>query len=369
MSVINKMLRDLDHRRAPVGAAALSSMAEPAVGIRVVASGAGANRRGVWRAGWALAGLALVAAALIWWWSLAAPALPGQADMAAVAARGAAVASVAVPTAPGLPAASAPLAATPSGVAAAASAVGPPALDPLTMPRASFRMETILRTMPRERPVEDPAGSAAPTSASPASAVPGLGAVSVAKLKDPPKAASESSMSITPTQRQAAAAQLIEQAQRLWSAGSREAAITLLRDASSLAERDHGGAAQGAGGPLLTALVRELVRMELADGHVSQALERLTRLEHALAGEADLWALRGNAAQRLGRHHESANAYLAALKLRPDQARWMLGAAVSLAADGQIKAASTWAQSARERGALTPEVAAYLRQLGVNLAE
>ena len=160
----------------------------------------------------------------------------------------------------------------------------------------------------------------------------------------------------------------MEQAQRLWASGSREAAIGLLRDAAGLAERNQGDGARP-GSPSLIPLVRELVRMELAEGHVNPALERLVRLEGALAGEADLWALRGNAAQRLGRYRESAEAYLAALKLRPDQPRWMLGAAVSLAADGQTQAAETWAQRARERGALTPELAAYLRQLGVSLTD
>ena len=109
--------------------------------------------------------------------------------------------------------------------------------------------------------------------------------------------------------------------------------------------------------------------MEMAQGRVAQTLEMLTRLEPALSGVADIWALRGSAAQRLGRHQESAAAYQMALRLRPNEPRWLLGAAVSLAAQGQLAAATELAEKARAGGAVSPEVAAYLRQLGVTLRE
>jgi Flp pilus assembly protein TadD len=109
--------------------------------------------------------------------------------------------------------------------------------------------------------------------------------------------------------------------------------------------------------------------MDLVQGQPGPALAMLRRLEPALSGFADVWAIRGNAAQRLGRHQESATAYLRALKLRPDEPRWMLGAAVSLAAQGQIEKATELAEKARIGGVLSTEVAAYLRQLGVDLPE
>jgi Flp pilus assembly protein TadD len=77
--------------------------------------------------------------------------------------------------------------------------------------------------------------------------------------------------------------------------------------------------------------------------------------------------MRGNAAQRLGQHAEAVHSYQRALALRPDETRWMLGAAVSLAAQGQTAAAGEWADKARVMGALRPELAAYLRQLGVTI--
>jgi Flp pilus assembly protein TadD len=153
------------------------------------------------------------------------------------------------------------------------------------------------------------------------------------------------------------------QAQSLWNTGSHEAALDLMREALNVVERSGGNAG------VLASLARELARMEMAQGRVAQALSMLTRLEPALSGVAEVWALRGNAAQRLGRHEESAAAYLTALKLRPNEARWMLGAAVSLAAQGQTASAAEQAEKARAAGALSPELASYLRQLGVPLRE
>ena len=160
-------------------------------------------------------------------------------------------------------------------------------------------------------------------------------------------------------------------AQRLWNAGSRLPAIDLLSEALALLERTPiGSASSGAGAVApLAAVARELARMELAEGRVTQALEMLTRLQPSLGNVADIWAMRGNAAQRLGRHEESVAAYRAALRLRPDEARWMVGAAISLAAQGQIAAATELAEKARSGGALTREIATYLQQLGVTLAE
>jgi len=155
----------------------------------------------------------------------------------------------------------------------------------------------------------------------------------------------------------------------LWRSGSNQAAIDLLTEALTVAERSNAAGGQAGNNSGLTLLVRELASMKLAEGQVSEVLALLIRLEPRLSGVADIWAIRGNAAQRLGRHAESVAAYQMALKLRPDEPRWMLGAAVSLAAQGQTSAAAELAVKARHAGALPPEVANYLRQLGVSLPE
>jgi len=157
------------------------------------------------------------------------------------------------------------------------------------------------------------------------------------------------------------------QARHLWDGGSREAALDVMREAVAVAERGQAAAAEPAARSALQMLVRELARMELAQGQVRQALELLVRLEPQLADQADLWAVRGNAAQRLGRHPEAVSSYASALKLRPGEPRWMLALAVSLAVQGQLAAAAEQAEMARAAGAVNPEVFAYLRQLGVTL--
>jgi tetratricopeptide (TPR) repeat protein len=168
-----------------------------------------------------------------------------------------------------------------------------------------------------------------------------------------------------PSRTQAEAArEVIGQAQSLWEQGSQDAATQLLRDAVAVLERS---ALAGESTAMLAQATRELTRMELARGHAAAAMDLLQRLEPLLANQADVWAVRGNAAQRLGRHAESVQAYLTALKLRPGEARWMLGAAVSLAAEGHTAQAAELAEQARERGALSAEVESYLRQQGVVL--
>lgn len=155
-------------------------------------------------------------------------------------------------------------------------------------------------------------------------------------------------------------------AQGLWNAGSREAAIELMEEVVATAERA-AAATDAAPGTiqLLVLPVRELTRMQLAQSHPQAVWELLTRLEPLLGNQADLWAVRANAAQRLGRHQDSVHSYMAALQSRPNEQRWLLGAAVSLAALGQASSAAEMAEKARVVGVVSKEVLAYLRQMGV----
>jgi tetratricopeptide (TPR) repeat protein len=160
----------------------------------------------------------------------------------------------------------------------------------------------------------------------------------------------------------AATQEALAQAQTLWNAGSKDAAAELLRDAVSIAERSAGP--NGANATLI-ALVRELTRMQLAEGHFGAVWDLLNRLEPHLGNQADLWAIRANAAQRLGRHQDSVHAYMVALQSRPTEQRWLLGSAVSLAALGQIASAAEMADKARAAGPISKDVQAYLRQMNV----
>jgi tetratricopeptide (TPR) repeat protein len=168
---------------------------------------------------------------------------------------------------------------------------------------------------------------------------------------------------------QQAGGDALAQAQGLWSAGSRDAAIDLLQQSIAVAERAAKATPGADTSAVLVPLVREMARMQLAEGRFGAVWEMLTRLEQPLASQPDLWAIRANAAQRLGRHQDSVHAYMVALQSRPDEQRWLLGTAVSLAAMGQISSASEMAEKARSVGPVSKDILNYLRQSGVVLRD
>lgn len=204
---------------------------------------------------------------------------------------------------------------------------------------------------------------AAPLTTATATAAPGAGRAPIPAAAPLPAPASSVPLATTQAQpRQAAAQETLAQAQALWNAGAREGALDLIREAVGVVERT-----QPVDVALLSQLVREQARMELTLGRPGAVLSLLGRLEPVLSGQADLWAVRGNAAQRLGRHQEAVQAYGMALQLRPGEPRWMLGIAVSLAALGQLDAAAQQVEQARALGPVSPEVLTYLKQAGVPL--
>lgn len=342
MSVINKMLRDLDARRARGQLPELERTATPASllgtsSISTTAAAGSSSRR--W---WLLAfGAVAIAALLAWYLDTARPVSVARGGVAQ------AVPQVLVPAPDVLPAPAPQL---------AASAAVQPASAP----------ETALKVGPAPAPRPKP-GVRADTPA--VAQAPGPATRVVARESarvDPPTGAAAIPLpapAAQPTERrQGVALETLAQAQALWNAGTREAGLDLVREAVAAVER-----AQPLDVNLLVLLVREQVRMELALGRPGAALNLLNRLEPVLVGQADLLAVRGNASQRMGRHAEAVQAYLAALQLRPGESRWMLGAAVSMAALGQLEAAAQQVEQARALGPVSPEVLGYLRQAGVPL--
>ena len=158
--------------------------------------------------------------------------------------------------------------------------------------------------------------------------------------------------------RQVAADETVLAARGMWNEGARAGALATLREALAVSETTRNNRAT-------SVLARELARLEVADNHAEDALNLLRRLEPVLGEDADAWALRGNAEQRLAMHAEAAQSYLVALRIRPTEGKWMIGAAISLAAIGKLDEAKAWVDRARERGAITPTISAYLQQLGI----
>lgn len=359
MSVINKMLRDLDNRQARGALPAARAQARTGIARdTLIVNNAETMPRGRGLPGWVILiviSIVLLVGAATWWYlnkNIFASRKVEPVKLAALAIPANPVIAVAPATAP--------------VVAASAPPSVPPSV--LALADISLRMDSNLLVSPAPVQASKPKAAATLPSMAEKAAKDPIPPVTTAKAVKPSVTASLPTATVfSNSVRQSSVQEALAQAQSLWNSGSHQAAIDLLQEALTTLERANATDSSADNRSVLASLARELARMELAEGRVSQTLEMLSRLEPALSAVADIWAIRGNAAQRLGRHRESVAAYQMALKLRPNEPRWMLGAAVSLAVQGQTSAAAELAEKARTGGALSPEVAAYLRQLGVPL--
>lgn len=339
MSVVNQMLRDLDARRAgatrPVleaGVAAVASprrpLGKPVRGVVAVVAVAALGAGVLMTGGWASAEAPLMAAA---------PKPVAPKPVAAPIAQPVVVAKAAAVEAPQpvtAPAVAAPVAAQATEPSIAPAVMLPP--RPIAKPIQVAIAAPTARSLPRPTlPAASATSSAPATPASSAPALPG---------------------SALP-QKQFALVDRVQAARELWSAGNGEAATALLREAIAVPGTDASGRAMAA---------RELARLELMARDPAGALQTLDRHATDLRGDAQAWALRGNAAQRLGRHDDAVLAFEAAVRLQGDDVRSMLGAAVSLAATGDLAQSRVWADRARRSGPLPAEVLAYLTRAGVS---
>ena len=337
MSVINKMLRDLDQRHAPDdqpaprASAATLRKGTASLGQDLAVPGRRQRVQGVLVAG--VVGVGLLAAGL--WWTFAHRT-----------------------------GTSAPVPLT--------SLVPEPAvLVPKTLPVAvKVSAPVLARPVPAPAPVVvavHPAAATATATATATASASTEGVTHGSLPKAPAPAEVTADAPAVAQRQQQAARDALAQAQTLWNAGSHDAATDLLQQAVAMAERSATSTPSLANTQTLAGLARELARMHLADGRAAAAADLLARLQPQLGQEADIWALRANAAQRLGRHQESVNDYTTALQSRPNEQRWLLGAAVSLAAQGQTANATAMAERARAVGPIAAEVQAYLHQMGVQL--
>lgn len=363
MSVINKMLRDLDQRQSPAAGAADPLRRHTASVAAVPARRPSPALR--WATG-LLPLAALVAGGFVWWSLQQAPLVPAPPSpvlqvpsvAAPVVPEAVAVASDPAPVADTQPMSAPAVVATPLPAPGGIASSGPV--------RLGLRMDATLSSLvaPPPPPPAVEALAAAPAKAVRAAASAPQAAPTPATQTPakPQPAAVDAAPAGRPQQ---AGREALAQAQALWASGARDTAISTLQEAVATAERSPPGAVSAS----LVPMVRELARMELAEGRPAVVWELLTRLESQLVNQPELWALRANAAQRLGRHQDSVQAYTTALQSRPSEQRWLLGAAVSLAALGQTVPAAEMAEKARSVGPVSREVLAYLRQQGVPLTD
>jgi len=382
VSVINKMLRDLDHRANPAatvqpGPAGLRQ-GTASVSLGTLASAT--PMAGIAPRLWLGIGMLVLAGAALggWlWWSANMDAQKAPAVAAVVT-----VTPTTAPAPEPTPVASAPEAPA-SEVTMAPAAVSLRMESSLSARKA---LDALLSKPAPSQPSSQPSSQqpsqapAPPPTASIQAAAPVVAAVDRPKTRPPASAAVAAPApagNSTPVlqRQQQAGGDALAQVQSLWNSGSHDAAIDLMQQSIAAAERGAKAGAPGTSGPasggsaVLVPLVREMARMQLAEARFGAVLEMLTRLEPLLGNQADLWAIRANAAQRLGRHQDSVRAYMMALQSRPDEQRWLLGTAVSLAALGQTSSAAEMADKARAVGPISKDILAYLRQTGVPIRE
>jgi MSHA biogenesis protein MshN len=352
MSLINKMLKDLDARAGQPGAAPLPADVRPV---------AAPERRGqVLRAALVGGALLAVGAGVAGWKMMQTAPTPTAAPAVLAAAPVAARTAVVVD----MPAAA------PVQVVDVAPAVPAPAPEPEPAPE------------PTPEPTPTPAPAPAPKRVRPVTptptAKPAPRTVSVAKNTPAVPAAGRTD---TPSQR---AENAYRRALGVLEDGRVTEAIATLQAGLQIDPR-HEAARQTLVGLLIEAgrpddamrqlqaalaidarqpaLAMLLARLQLERG--GPAIDTLTRTLPYAAGNGEYHAFLAGVLQREGRVHEAADHYQAALKRSPGNGVWWMGLGIALQADKRDAESRAAFMQAQASGTLSPELQAFVeRRLG-----
>jgi MSHA biogenesis protein MshN len=352
VSVINRMLADLDARRAPP--------AQAPAGLAVPPAPRGLATRRVQVMALAGAGLAAVLALGDWpAWLGREPHLPQPVQLA-----GGAPVEPAGPMEP--PRLLATALALPAAAGALPAAQGSARLGGLSYtlspPAAAAPARPRVAALSRPRPMALPAAAPALPAQEPA----------------PAPAAVDKQM-VAPSAAQLAAL-AYRQAGELAATGLSSQAIDKAREALR-SDPDHGAARQ-----LAAVLLFEKHRLDEARQLLAEGLARprpdpqlpylmarlmveagdragaLQLLEQMPAPGADAHGLRAGILAQLGRYREAQPSYEAAVRLEPGNAQWWLGLGVALDAQQQPADARRAFQRARALGSLRGDLLAYVDQ-------
>ena len=137
----------------------------------------------------------------------------------------------------------------------------------------------------------------------------------------------------------------LAQAQTLWNSGSADAAIEMVGVGHGQPSAMRSGS-EAIGNPQLLTLVREWTRCSWPAA-VTGGLGRLDPVEPVLAMCPTCWRCAPTPRSASAATRTACSPHLAALQARPDEQRWLLGAAVSLAALGQTTSAAELVDKAR----------------------
>ena len=364
MSLINRMLQDLDRRQALESADA---------GVVRASAAKPAGREWFWRVL-----VVLLTAALAWMGWVAIQLLPRKplaTDLAFLAAGEARTRTPVKPAAPPAaePAAPAPVAPIPESAPVAAAVPAPLPEQPAAAPSVdALRLATELQTPIVER---SPAPAVAPVSAVAA-------APAKAKVTAPPKPASKPSVDKRERVRSAndnaeshfrRAALLLnhgrvsEAEEQLVAALQADARHSAARQAyaSLLLEQQRTSTARRvlqealALEPAQPTFALALARIHAAERDYAAALAVLDRAAPVGQGAADFQAFRGAMLQRLGRHDEALLAYQNAVRDGTPPATAWIGYAISLEAVGKRSEAAQAYRRALTVGPIAAEARDY----------
>lgn len=109
-------------------------------------------------------------------------------------------------------------------------------------------------------------------------------------------------------------------------------------------------------------IATRLARLQFERGDVLTAEETLRRSAEAAAGNAEFRAFHAAVLQRLNRHKEAADEYQAAVRIVPQSGIWWMGMAISLEADGRTAEAKEAFLRAKASGALSEELISFVDQ-------
>lgn len=387
MSLINKMLQDLDTRNAP------TSTVAPGVGAsaRPVRAG-GAFSEAFWRL---LAVLMLASVGVVGWifWNLLPRAAVTEAAYQAALSRPRTVEAAPAPVVAAVAPAPAAAPQQPAPVAAPAPATPPaPAPAPAMTPPPEPRAAKAVAPSPKVAPRPEARAAAAPQAASgtPAladGAAPGTMRLDRA-LPTPraPRAESRGEPKLerreSSNPREQADAEyrrgvgFVNQGRIAEGVDSMRAALTV--DPSYDAPRqtlvslllesrryDEAAALLQQSldlNPANRRYARLLARIQLERGDPPGALAVLQKHAGEPPRDADYQALTGAVLQRLTRHKEAVEAYQSALASQPGNGGWLAGMGISLDALGRSAEAMDAYRRARATGALSREVGDYVEQ-------
>lgn len=103
-------------------------------------------------------------------------------------------------------------------------------------------------------------------------------------------------------------------------------------------------------------------RIQVERGDLQGAHELLSKHAGGAANNADYHAFDAALLQRLGRHREAVTGYQAALRLAPGAGVWWMGLGISLQADNRGAEALDAFRRARSAGGLSPDLLAFVDQ-------